>query len=324
MNFMNKSLIKKLYSRMLRIRLTEMEISKRYSQWKMRCPVHLSIGQESTPTSICENLGVNDEIVTGHRSHAHYLAKGGSLKKMIAELHGKETGCAKGLGGSMHLIDLDKGITAAVPIVGSTIPIGVGKAWANKLKKNKNVVVIFFGDGATEEGVFLESLDFAALHDLRVLFVCENNKYSVYSDIKKRQFKKRSIIQIAKSLGISSKKIKDHDAIKVYNESKKIIYKIKKKSKPFLLEIDTYRYYEHCGPNQDDDLNYRPKKEITFWKKKDQILSYEKILKKNKILNLSQIKKIKETINNEIRLAFKYAEESKYPKKSMLLKYIYS
>ena len=144
----------KLYYEMLRIREIETTISNKYHEQEMRCPVHLSIGQEAIAVGVCQNLSKNDKIVTAHRSHAHYLAKGGSLKSMLAELYGKETGCAKGLGGSMHLIDLKAGVTAAVPIVGSTIPIGTGIAWANKLKKNNQLVVVFFGDGATEEGVF--------------------------------------------------------------------------------------------------------------------------------------------------------------------------
>jgi pyruvate dehydrogenase E1 component alpha subunit len=182
-----------LYYKILRIRLIEKEISNKYTEWKMRCPTHLSIGQESIPASICENLKKNDAIVSAHRCHAHYLSKGGSLKKMLAEIYGKVSGCAKGRGGSMHLIDYSVNFNAAVPIVGSTLPIGVGIAWANKLKNKKNVVVIFFGDGATEEGAFLESIDFASLHNLKILFVCENNQYSVYSNIKKRQSNSRSI-----------------------------------------------------------------------------------------------------------------------------------
>ena len=177
---------------MLRIRMVEETISRRYSEWKMRCPVHLSIGQEAPAVGVMENLKKEDKIVTAHRSHAHYLAKGGNLNSMIAELYGKETGCAKGKGGSMHLIDLKAGVTAAVPIVGSTIPIGVGLSWSIKLERKKNIVVIFFGDGATEEGVFQESLDFASLHNLPVLFVCENNEFSVYSHLSKRQSKKRN------------------------------------------------------------------------------------------------------------------------------------
>jgi TPP-dependent pyruvate/acetoin dehydrogenase alpha subunit len=321
---MNNNFLKKIYYEMQRIRLIELKIAEKYKEWKMRCPVHLSIGQESSPVGICQNLNLRDEVVTAHRSHAHYLAKGGSLKKMIAELYGKITGCAKGLGGSMHLIDIEKGITAAVPIVGSTIPIGVGKAWANKLKNNKNIVVIFFGDGATEEGVFLESLDFAALKDLRVLFVCENNKFSVYSDIQKRQSVKRNISKIAEASGIKSLKIKTHNIIDIYNKSKKIIKNIRQKSKPFFIEINTYRNYEHCGPNIDNYLNYRPQYEINYWNSKDQIIYCEKILKKKNILDIYKITKIKKRINEEINLAFDYAEKSKYPKKSLLLKYIYS
>ena len=193
---------KKLYYEMVRIRTVEKKIAELYHEQEIRCPVHLSIGQEAIAVGVCQNLNREDKIVTAHRSHAHYLAKGGSLKKMISELYGKYSGCAKGLGGSMHLVDFSAGVYAAVPIVGSTIPIGVGIAWANKLKRNKNIVVAFFGDGATEEGVFFESLDFAALHDLPIIFVCENNEYSVYSHISKRQSKKRSITKIANSLGI--------------------------------------------------------------------------------------------------------------------------
>ena len=222
----------KLLKEMVRIRSTEEKISSKYKNWEMRCPVHLSIGQEAIAVGVCENLDKNDKIVTTHRSHAHYLAKGGSLNGMIAELHGKETGCAKGLGGSMHLIDLKAGVYAAVPIVGSTIPIGTGIAWANKLKRNKGIVVAFFGDGATEEGVFFESLDFAALHKLPILFICENNEYSVYSHISKRQSKKRDILKIAKSMGVNSLKVSGNSVEKIFLESKKIINKIKKNSGP--------------------------------------------------------------------------------------------
>ena len=186
-----------LYFKMLRIRMIENEISERYSDKEMRCPIHLSTGQEAIAVGVCDNLGKNDKIVSAHRSHAHYLAKGGSLKKMIAELHGKITGSAKGIGGSMHLIDIKSGVFAAVPIVASALPIGTGIAWANKLKKKKDLVVAFFGDAATEEGVFFESLDFASLHNLGILFVCENNEYSIFSHISERQAKKRKIYKIA-------------------------------------------------------------------------------------------------------------------------------
>ena len=149
-NLINKSL---LFS-MIRLRKVEEYIAKEYVNQQMRCPVHLSIGQEAVAVGICQNLKKNDHLLSAHRSHYHYLAKGGDLTSMIGELHGKENGCAQGKGGSMHLIDINAGVIAAVPIVGSTIPIGVGVAWGNKILKSNKVVAIFFGDGATEEGVF--------------------------------------------------------------------------------------------------------------------------------------------------------------------------
>ena len=314
----------KLLKEMVRIRSTEEKISSKYKNWEMRCPVHLSIGQEAIAVGVCENLDKNDKIVTTHRSHAHYLAKGGSLNGMIAELHGKETGCAKGLGGSMHLIDLKAGVYAAVPIVGSTIPIGTGIAWANKLKRNKGIVVAFFGDGATEEGVFFESLDFAALHKLPILFICENNEYSVYSHISKRQSKKRDILKIAKSMGVNSLKVSGNSVEKIFLESKKIINKIKKNSGPYLIEFKTYRNLEHCGPNNDDKLGYRKKNYLNFWKHKCPVKNYTNYLKSKKFLSNKNELIIKKKIENEINKAFKFAKESKFPNKELLNKFIYA
>ena len=319
-----KKILLDLYYSILRIRLVETEISKRYPENKIRCPTHLSIGQESIPISICKNLKKSDSVVSAHRSHAHYLAKGGNLKKMLSEIFGKVTGCARGRGGSMHLIDNNVNFNAAVPIVGSTIPIGVGIAWANKLNKNNKLVVIFFGDGATEEGVFLESLDFASLHNLKVLFVCENNNYSVYSNLSKRQSKFRSITKIAKSVGISALKIKDHNILDIYRYSKNIYKNIIKTSRPFLLEINTFRYIEHCGPNNDDDLNYRNYNELNDWLKKDQILYLENRLFKKKILNKKIKNQYLRKINAEIYKSFEFAEKSKFPDKKELMKYIYA
>jgi len=314
----------KLYYEMLRIREIEKTIAEKYNEWEMRCPVHLSIGQEAVAVGVCQNLKKNDEIVTAHRCHAHYLAKGGSLKSMISELYGKETGCAKGLGGSMHLIGLRAGVSAAVPIVGSTIPIGTGIAWANKIKKSGKIVAIFFGDGATEEGVFFESLDFAALHRLPVLFVCENNEYSVYSHISKRQSKKRNITSISESLGVKSLKLNGNSIEEVFLKSKDIINKMRKDSKPYLIELKTFRAVEHCGPNNDDNLNYRTKNYLNYWEQKCPISNYEKFLKRNKLLSNYQLLKIKENIKKQISSAFDFAKKSKFPKKKLLKKYIYA
>jgi len=321
----NKLRIKLLYE-MIRMREVELKIQKEYSQEEMRCPIHLSVGQEAIPVGISNNLNKNDKVLSAHRSHFHYLAKGGSLKSMIAELYGKETGCAMGLGGSMHLIDIKSNVVAAVPIVGSTIPIGVGVAWSNKLNGKKNdITVIYFGDGATEEGVFHESLDFASLFKLNILFVCENNFYSVYSNISKRQNKDRSIIKIAKAHGIDATDIDGNDCEKVFNSSKLIIQNIKKNKKPHLIKLDTYRHLEHCGPNNDDYLKYRNNKEIRKWLNKDPIKTFQKKLLNKKILTINDIDSIKKKIDKEINDAFDFAKASKFPKnKKLLYKFIYS
>lgn len=309
---------------MLRIRMVEETISRRYSEWKMRCPVHLSIGQEAPAVGVMENLKKEDKIVTAHRSHAHYLAKGGNLNSMIAELYGKETGCAKGKGGSMHLIDIKAGVTAAVPIVGSTIPIGVGLSWSIKLQRKKNIVVIFFGDGATEEGVFQESLDFASLHSLPVLFVCEDNNFSVYSHLSKRQSKKRDILKIAKAIGIESTQLPGNNVSKIYKSSNKIIKNIKKYCKPHFILIDTFRYLEHCGPNNDDHLGYRSKKYIKNWVTNDPIKKIKEDLIKQKYLTLNEINNLESRISKEVSNAFRFADLSKFPSKKILFEDVYA
>lgn len=313
-----------LYKELVRIRSVEYAIAEKYSEQKMRCPIHLSIGQEAIAVGICANLKKKDKVFTAHRSHAHYLAKGGSLKKMIAELYGKFTGCAKGKGGSMHLIDTYSGVLGAVPIVGSTIPIGTGAAWAEKLNNSKNIVVIFFGDGATEEGVFQESLDYAALRQLPVLFVCENNGYSVYSSIEKRQSPNRSILRIAKATGVDGLHLDGNDVLKIFKKSKELITKIKKNKRPFLLLLDTFRYLEHCGPNNDDNLGYRSKKYIDFWLSRCPIKKIEKNLIKENILTKKIIINLTQVINSEIKKSFIFAENSKFPKKNELYKDIYA
>jgi len=308
--------IKKIYYNMLRIRMIELAIAKEYSKQEMRCPVHLSVGQEPIAVGVCAFLNQKDKIFSAHRSHAHYLAKGGSLKKMLSELHGKVTGCSMCMGGSMHLLDEKAGLLAAVPIVGSTIPIGVGYAWMNKLKKIKHRTVIFFGEGATETGVFHESINYAALHEIPVIFVCENNLYSVYTHLNERQSKLRNLKKICEGSGL---KYFETDGTKIENilrTMKKVLKFNRSSNKPIFIKFDTYRYLEHCGPNNDDDLNYREISEVKYWEKKDFMNT---VAFKNNDINIMKIK-----INKEIQIAFNYARKSKFPPKQNLEKFIYS
>ena len=321
---MKKNIQENLYKEIYRIREVGKKISLLYSEQEMRCPVHLSIGQEAVAVGICKNLKRSDQILSGHRPHAHYLAKGGNLKAMISELYGKETGCAKGKSGSMHLIDIKVGMMGAVPIVGSSIPIAAGFAWANKLKNSKKVTTVFFGDGATEEGIFHESLDFACLHKLPILFVCENNFFSVYSHISKRQSKSRKICNIANAAGIKSLKLNGNNVEDVFKKSSKIINNIRNGQGPFLLELDTYRFIEHCGPNIDDHLMYRSKKELNKWLKNCPVTSYKKKLINKKVLNKNKLRNIESKISKEINAAFNFAKKSNFPSKNLLKKHIYA
>jgi len=312
-----KNLNRNLFEKIYKIRKIETKISNQYKEQEMRCPVHLSIGQEAVAAGVCQALRKEDKILSSHRSHAHYIAKGGNIKSMIAELYGKETGCAKGLGGSMHLQDKKAGVVAAVPIVGSTIPIGVGVALKSisNINKKKYITVIFFGEGATEEGIFHESINFAVVNNLPVLFVCENNFFSVYTPLKDRQSKNRNIVNIIKSNGMSAFSGDGNDVTKVYQLAKKSVNFIRKYNKPVFLEFKTYRWLEHCGPNWDDNLGYRKKDEVNKWIKKCPLKSIEKKLAK------SNLNKIKNNIDNQVLKAFNFAKKSNFPKKNILKKF---
>ena len=308
---------------MLRIRMVEERIAKLYSEQEMRCPVHLSIGQEAVAVGVCEHLQKNDIVMSAHRAHAHYLAKGGNLKAMLAELYGKSTGCAKGKGGSMHLIDLESGFFGSVPIVGSTIPIAVGVAWAFKMKKSTNIVTVFLGDGATEEGVFFESLDFASLKNVPILFVCENNFYSVYSNLKVRQAPQRKISVLAESHGIKTFTGDGNDVQQVSEITREAIKHIKDNNAPAFLELETFRWLEHCGPNDDDELGYREPGELDKWIKKCPIESYKNTIIEKSIVSQSEITQMIENINSEINDAFNFAKESVFPGLESLNQHIY-
>ena len=210
----------RLYRSMLRVRMIEQAIAAEYSNQEMRCPVHLSIGQEVAAAAVCDVLRQEDWALSSHRSHAHYLAKGGDLNRMIAELYGKATGCSGGFGGSMHLTDLKAGFIGATPIVGSSIPIAVGAALSAKQQGLDKVVVAFFGDGALETGVAHESMNFASVHQLPILFVCENNLYSVYSPLSVRQPPNRPLCELPKAHGILSESIIGDDALAVLDQSR--------------------------------------------------------------------------------------------------------
>lgn len=313
-----------LYKKMQFFRIAEEMIASKYHKNEMRCPVHLAIGQEAVSAAFSEIVKKNDKVMSSHRAHLHYLAKGGSLKSMIAEIYGKISGCSSGKGGSMHLIDLKVNFMGSTAIVGNTIPISAGLALASKIKKEKSIIYIFFGDGAVEEGVFYETINFAIVKKLPIIFVCENNFYSVYTSLSPRQPKNRKIFKMVEAMGIKTYKTDGNQVNKCYQTflaSKKYL---EQKKMPVFLEFETYRHLEHCGPDNDDILGYRDKKQIRTWKKKDPLENYQNNLIKKNYLNEQIILKIKKEIVKKVNNSFKSAEKDKFPKQAEAFKGLYA
>lgn len=310
-----------LFADMLRIRMIEEEIAARYTQEKMRCPVHLSIGQEAVAVGFSSVLRRSDQIVTTHRCHAHYLAKGGDLKAMLCELMGREPGCCSGRGGSMHLFDRQAGVLLSLPIVAASIPIGVGAAFAMKQQKKDDVAVIYLGDASVEEGVFHESANFAALHHLPAIFVCENNLYSVYTPLRDRQ-PARPLTQLAKGHGLECQFVDGNDVMAVRAAAITAVKRARSGGGASFVLADTYRWREHCGPNYDNSLGYRTVAEFETWKQRDPI----EALRRNAGPELSDsaVEKLRNEITQEISAAFAFAEAAPFPDPQSITRYIYA
>ena len=303
---------KKLLYEMLRIRMVENAIADRYTEQEMRSPMHLCIGQEAIAVGVSSLLNKADVVFSNHRAHGHYLAKGGSLNAMIAELYGRKDGCCGGRGGSMHLIDLNVGFLGSTPIVGGTVPLSVGAAWAKKIKNDKGVVVVYFGDGCFEEGVVHESLNFSALHKLPIIFICENNNFSVYTRLENRQ-PARPIYKLAMSHGMGAFSGNGNDVIEVRNLFSSALEQVNNGNGPQFLEFRTYRWREHCGPNFDDSLGYRSENEIKEGKASCPIQSFVTSLTAKKLVTQDEIQDIQKSINLEISGAFEFAALSEKP-----------
>jgi TPP-dependent pyruvate/acetoin dehydrogenase alpha subunit len=298
-----------LYS-MQRIRMVEEAIAERYSENKMRCPTHLSIGQESVGAALGVALKKDDYVVSSHRAHAHYLGKGGDLSRMIAEIYGKETGCSSGKGGSMHLADPSVGFMGSTAIVGNSIPVGVGLAMAAQLKGTEQVSCCCIGDGSVEEGSFYESANFAAVKKIPVIFLCENNLYSVYSPLAVRQPEGREIYRLAEAIGLKSQRVDGNDAKETLAAIDRAILSVREGKGPYFIEFSTYRWREHCGPNYDNDIGYRTAEEFELWRSKEPIRRLQKEL--GLLDGVSFCNEV-ECIAQEIDRAFDFAESSPFP-----------
>jgi len=308
---------------MLRLRLIEEAIADRYSEQEIRCPVHLCIGQEASAVGACSVLSESDIIVSTHRSHGHYLAKGGDLDAMLGELYGRVTGCCGGRGGSMHLFDQNAGILASVPIVGSTIPIGVGAALTFQQRQEPNVSMIFLGDGATEEGVFHESMNFASVHSLPAVFVIENNLFSVYTSLENRQ-PERPMTDYGKAHSVRAAIVDGNDVVAVHELSRHYVEKARNGEGPGLIIANTYRWREHCGPNFDNDLGYRSREDFESWEKRCPIEKFRRDLTVENVLNEQFELEIEIEIREEITDAFDLVRQAPFPDPTTLSRSVYA
>lgn len=313
----------RMHRDMLRIRLVEEAIAERYAEQEMRCPVHLSIGQEATAVGACHALRHTDRVFSTHRCHAHYLAMDGNLKAMLAEIYGKAAGCLGGRGGSMHLTDPDKGLIASVPIVASSIPLAVGAALADQIDGKDSVSVAFIGDASIEEGVFHESANFASLRKLPVLFICENNLYSVYTHLKDRQ-PPRQITELARAHGMSCLSADGNDVVTVFKATQQAIERARQGAGPTFLVFDTYRWREHCGPEFDNHLGYRTEAEYLTWRERCPIEASRAKLNGLNLLSPADEAAMSDRFKREIDVAFEFARAAPLPEPSQASAHVYA
>lgn len=299
-------LTERLYRQVRLIRRVEEEVARVYPTDCIKSPVHLSIGQEAVSVGVIDVLEAEDIVAPTYRGHAAYLAHGGSLEGMLAELFGKVEGCAKGRGGSMHLIDIERGILGASAVVGTTIPIAVGYALALRREGRGRLCVAFFGDGATEEGAFYESLNFAALHRLPVLFVCENNGYAIHTPLSKR-WAGQDLCERVEGFAIEYDSVEDGDIFSIRDAAHRAVTSIRQGLGPRFLEIETHRSREHVGPGIDDHIGYRDSERSAQWRARDQVSRLRSLLDEKRACEIDA------EIEAAIEAAFAFAEAAPFP-----------
>ena len=305
----SKDFLLNLYKTMVRIRNFELMAEKLFLEGELLGFIHLYIGEESIATGVITNLRKDDFITSTHRGHGHMIAKGADVNRMMAELYGRTTGYCKGKGGSMHIADFSIGVLGANGVVGGSLPIAVGAGLGIKMKKTDQIAVAFFGDGASNTGAFHESLNFASIYKLPIIFVVENNKFA--STVRTKDTTSvENISDRAVGYGMPGTTIDGNDVISVYETAKEIIKRARESGGPCLLEVKTYRIKGHFVG--DPEL-YRDKKEVEEFWLSEPIKKFEKRLMEEKLLNELEKKKIWEDAQKEIKEAVKFAKESPMP-----------
>ncbi len=306
-----------LYKKMFLIRTCEEKIRELYPQDQIKTPTHLAIGEEAIAVGITTATGPNNQIYGTYRNHGIYLAKTGETDAFFAELFGKKSGLSKGKAGSMHIMAPDKDFMVTSAIVGSTIPAAVGAAFANRYRGENKTVVVFFGDGAIDEGAFWESLNFACLKKLPIVFVCEDNAYAIHTHEKDRHGYS-SISNIAAQFNCISQEYAGTDVEEIYALTLKALSVQKRRPQPIFLHLHYYRYLEHVGINYDFQFGYRSEREYKKWFKKDPLL-----LQRNRLIsegiNVTSLIALEQEIVNQVQKSVNKAQLAPFPKENELL-----
>lgn len=316
----NKDKSLHLLKQMIRIRQLEEKAYELYTQEKIRGFLHLYDGEEAVAVGVIENLLKDDAIIATYREHGHALARGVSMNSIMAELYGKEEGCSGGRGGSMHLYDKKTNFMGGSAIVGNGLPMAVGVGMAFKRQKKESIACCFFGEGAVDEGEFHESLNLASLWDLPVLFVCENNLYSMGMPFELAEAE-TNLVKKAEAYNVKGTSVDGMDVMVVLTAADKAIKYVRKEKRPYFLECQTYRYRAH---SMFDPERYRAKQEIQEWKKKDPIATFRDQLKNEQLLTDEEFREINEQVGREVKTAVEFAEEGTDEPVENLKKYVYS
>ncbi len=320
----DKDFLLQLYRDMLRIRLIEEAIESRYREDHMKTPIHLVIGQEATAVGCCAALRKDDLIYSGHRTHGAYLAKGGDLKAMLSEMHCRLNGCVGSRGGSMHLMDKSVGMAGSSAIVGGSLPIATGAALAGRMQGLDRVCVVVLGDAATEEGARSESLNFAALKKLPIIFFCENNFYSVQSPLSTRQPPDREISKWAQGHAVTTLAADGTNVLEVFETMQRAVAHARRGDGPIFIEAPVYRFRAHGGAGDDSHTGYRSVQERETWEKLCPLKSFRQVVEDNGALTVAAHERMETEIHQEILDAFEHAMASPNPQESDLYTHVYA
>ena len=316
----SKENLAEMYRKMLEIRCFEEKVFELYGQNLVPGTIHLYAGEEAVAVGVCSSLRKDDYITSTHRGHGHCIAKGAELKRTMAEILGKETGYCKGKGGSMHIADFTVGMLGATAVVGAGLPIAVGAGLSAKLRKTDQVVGCFFGEGASNQGTFHESINMASAWSLPVIFVCENNLYAMGTR-QSRIMNVENIADRATAYGIPGDTVDGNDVLAVFEASQKAVDRARRGDGPTLIECKTYR---HKGHSRVDPAKYRLKEEVEQWLARDPLRRFKEALLQNPIFSKSELKGIEDKVAADIEEAVKFALQSPYPAPEEALEDVYA